>query len=258
MRKKCPQCRIVFHNADRLRCLYCDTVLATVSDDDPLEDMVAFLAKDDDPVVLSNDAKPLERVVEQKNILSASQDQADKAIGHYFRTRPFAFFYRLSRNELKMGQQYKRFLIQPFDRYFILMLPWVVINLLDSLFFHWKYKFYCPVCKWKYTGPAGRHDPKECAYNREYTLVINAILSGFIGRLEPTFAGQAALEAKRGQRSAYVDLCVRQSPYDKVLDHVSMFFSGAVIFLGLFALLEPIIKELIIFLGIYEPVEITN
>ena len=117
------------------------------------------------------------------------------------------------------------------------MIPWAVINVIDSLFFHLRYRTYCPSCKWKYAGRSVRHDPRDCAYNREYTLVINAILTGFIARIEPTFQSQAMAEVKRGQRSAYLDLCTHKNKYEKALDIASICFSCGLILYVIMAVL---------------------
>ncbi len=222
--KKCHNCKIVFHRPERTRCFYCDAVLTALSDDAPLDDTVAFLSKEDDTtVLLSNDTGSLGEVIWKKDILSP--EDARYVISNYFKSRTFYFFYGLSRNELKMGKEYKRFFIHPFHFNFFLIVPWAFINVLDSLLFHLRYRHYCPVCKWKYAGRSARHDPRECAYNREYTLVINSILTGFIARLEPTFHGQAMAEVKRGQASAYLDLCTHKK-YEKALDIASVCLSG--------------------------------
>jgi len=253
--KKCPHCKIVFHHPDRTHCLYCDTILAILSEDDPLDDTIAFLSKEDDSVVLlSNDIKPLEHAIRDKDTLG--QENIRYLIGNYFKSRTFYYFHVLSRNELKMGKEYKRFFIQPFNFVFLMMIPWAVINVIDSLFFHLKYRTYCPICKWKYAGQSVRHDARECAYNREYTLVINAILTGFIARIEPTFQSQAMAEVKRGQPSAYHDLCVRKNRYEKALDVVCLCFSCGLMLYVLMALLVPLITKFFASLSNFERVEI--
>ncbi len=226
--KKCRYCKVVFHHPGRMRCLYCGTILKVLSDDEPLGDAVAFLSQEDDTtVVLSNDTGSLGKVIREKDTLRP--EDARYAIASYFKSRTFYFFYWLSRNELKMGKGYKRFFIHPFNAFFFLMIPWAVINVADSLFFHLRYRRYCPTCKWKYAGRSAGHAPRECAYNREYTLVINAILTGFIARLEPTFHGQADAEVKRGQRSAYLELCTHNNKHEKALDIASICFSCGLI-----------------------------
>ncbi|OGX07071.1 MAG: hypothetical protein A2Z88_11315 [Omnitrophica WOR_2 bacterium GWA2_47_8] len=243
--KKCRNCKIVFHHPDRVRCLYCETPLVVLEDNDPVDDAIAFLSTEDDapPVLLSTDIRPLEQVIRGRE---PRPKEARVVIGNYFKSRTFYFFYGLSRNELKMGQVYKRFFVQPFNLAFFLMIPWAVINVVDSLFFHLRYKMYCPVCKWKYTGRSATHDPRECAYNREYTLVINAILSGFIARIEPTFHSQAMAEVKRGQRSAYHELCTHKNKFEKSLDIASLCFSCGLITYFTMAVLVPLIGDLLL------------
>ena len=129
------------------------------------------------------------------------------------------------------------------------MIPWVVINVVDSLFFHLSYRRYCPTCKWKYAGRHDRHDPKECAYNREYTLVINAILTGFIARIEPTFHAQAMAELKRGQRSAYLELCAHKNRHEKAWDIASICFSCGLIAWAILAVFIPLSMKFMEFLN---------
>ena len=133
--KKCRNCKIVFHHPDRVRCLYCETPLVVLEDNDPVDDAIAFLSTEDDapPVLLSTDIRPLEQVIRGRE---PRPKEARVVIGNYFKSRTFYFFYGLSRNELKMGQVYKRFFVQPFNLAFFLMIPWAVINVVDSLFFH--------------------------------------------------------------------------------------------------------------------------
>ena len=255
--KKCTRCKIVFHHPDRERCLYCESLLAVLSDDDPLDDTVAFLSKEDDTtVLLANDTESLGQVIWKKDTLSP--EDARYVIASYFKSRTFYFFYGLSRNELKMGKEYKRFFIHPLTFFFFLMIPWAVIDVIDSLFFHLRYRSYCPTCKWKYAGRSAPHDPRECAYNREYTLVVNALLTGFIARMEPTFHSQAMAEVKRGQRSAYLELCTHKNKHEKVLDIASICFSCGLYLYVLIGVLVPLITKFIASLGKYEHIEITK
>ncbi|OGX27411.1 MAG: hypothetical protein A2787_00965 [Omnitrophica WOR_2 bacterium RIFCSPHIGHO2_01_FULL_48_9] len=242
--KKCHNCKIVFHHPDRIRCLYCHAVLTVLSDDAPLGDAVAFLSKEDDTtVLLSNDTGSLGEVIWKKDALNP--EDARYVISSYFKSRTFYFFYGLSRNELKMEKKYKRFFVHPFHFNFFLIVPWAFINVIDSVLFHLRYRQYCPTCKWKYAGK-GEHDPRECAYNREYTLVINAILTGIIARIEPTFHSQAMAEIKRGQRSAYLELCTHRK-YEKALDIASVCLSGGLMLYLLLAFVLPMLADFFMF-----------
>ncbi len=256
--KQCPDCKIVFHHPERQRCLYCESRLIVLDAEAPMpEDALAYLSTSDDPaVVLSNDTKHLEEAIRIKESLTLSQDKIHNVIGGYLQSRTFHFFYSLSRNELKMGKTYKRFFVHPWNFSFLLNLPWAAVNLVDSALFHLRYKTYCPMCKWKFAGGGAKHDPKECAYNREYTLIINAILTGFIGRMEPTFQAQALAEVKRGEKSAYMDLCTRQNTSEKVWDTVAMWFSIALLAGVALAIFVPLTKQIITSLQNYEAEEI--
>lgn len=230
--KKCQRCKIVFHRAERTRCLYCDGLLLTVGKDDTVTTEL--------PV---QDTALIEMLVKDKE--SMSQENVRHIISSYFKSRTFQFLYKFSHNEMKMGDTYKRFLVQPLNGSSFFMIPWVVVSIFDSLFFRLVYRSYCPTCKWKFAGSGVRHDPKECSYNREYVLVINAVLSGHIARLEETFEFQAMGKLKRGERSAYFDLCARKNPYEGFIDTVCVWFSIGVIIYIIVALAFPWVLKLV-------------
>lgn len=64
----------------------------------------------------------------------------------------------------------------------------------------------------------GQHSLKECEYNKEYATIVNQILSGQILRVEDEFKEQALEKAKKGERSAYNDLCSRKKNFESFLD----------------------------------------
>ncbi len=238
--KKCMRCKIVFHRAERTRCLYCDGLLTTVNEDDSVTESA----------LPPQDTAVIELIVRDRDQLT--HENMKYIIGSYFKSRTFNFMYTFSRNELKMGKTYKRFLVQPLNFSSLFMIPWMVVNFIDSLFFRLVYQNYCSECNWKYAGGSVRHDPKECAYNREYMLVINAVLTGQIARLEETFQYQAMNKIKNGQRSAYFDLCARKNKYEGVLDVACVWFSLGLIVYGIVVALMPLLMYIIKLVGKFE------
>ena len=98
--KKCNRCKIVFHNDERSKCLYCDTTLLTVDRDDTLgfrDD------KDFDPNLIGDDIK--RGVTVLKEVLSEWEMgeylRAQYVVGTYFKVRTFKFMYDFSRNHFK-------------------------------------------------------------------------------------------------------------------------------------------------------------
>lgn len=187
------------------------------------------------------DTALIEMVVKSRDKMT--QENVRYIIGSYFKSRTFEFLYKFNRNEMKMGDTYKRFLVQPLNGSSFFMIPWVVVSFFDALLFRIIYRSYCPTCKWKFVGSGVRHDPKECSYNREYMLVINAVLSGHIARLEETFEFQAMGKLKRGERSAYFDLCARKNPYEGAVDIACVWFSiGLLIYVFVVLTLPWVLK----------------
>ena len=210
--KKCTRCKIVFHSDERARCLYCDTQLLTVERDDTLgfrDD------KDFDPNLIGDDIK--RGVTVLKEILNEWEMgeylRAQYVVGTYFKVRTFKFLYSFSRNHFKMGRDYKRTLIQPLNITSFLVLPWVVIDLLDSLYIRLTYNAYCAKCGWKFRQVHATqvHDPEECTYNQEYSRIVNEILSGNVHKSEGLLKEEAYRKFRAGKRSAYKDLCSRRS-----------------------------------------------
>jgi hypothetical protein len=230
--KKCMRCNIVFHWAKRMRCLYCDALLLTVEKDDTETSLALSAAKN-----------IMATVVKDRNLMGHGRMQY--IIGSYFRTRTFQFMYRFSRNELKVGKDYRRFLVQPLNLSWFLVLPWIIINFLDSIIFRVIYNGYCEKCGWKFNkmGSHAEHDPKDCAYKQEYTTIVEDILSGRILKTEERLQEQAAEKVGHGLKSAYRDLCESERISSKFLDILSILVSVlVVIYLLIFWITPRIIK----------------
>ena len=213
--KKCSRCKVVFHNEERQRCLYCDAFLNDVDEDDTDEDILQH-----QPV-----GNIIEKVLKEKRALS--HESMQYLIGCYFHTRTFNFLYSFSRNEFKMGKDYRRPLVQPLSISSVLTLPWIVVILVDSLIFRIFYSSYCPECQWKYSLilSGGAHKREDCEYHKEYMNLIKEILSGRILKTEKALWDAASEKVKAGQRSAYYDLCLRENKYEGALDVACIWFS---------------------------------
>jgi len=210
-------------------------------------------------LALEIETPPEETPLSEKGVRdrdSFTHDHMRYIIGSYFRLQTFHFLYCFSRNEFKMGPDYKRFWIQPLNFTSILMLPWVLVDIVDSLFFRLIYTGYCKECNWKYIGRDVPHNPQQCAYNKEYTALINEILTGHIARSEEGFQKQAMAKIKEGQHSAYVDLRGRKSKYEGVLDVACIWFSCGLIVYGIVVVLFPLVVKFVLSLYNYERIEI--
>ncbi|HSV43890.1 MAG TPA: hypothetical protein VLJ10_04980 [Candidatus Bathyarchaeia archaeon] len=236
--KECPRCKITFHLDDRLRCLYCDTLLRTVDEDqtDLQHKMEAGL--------LGTGAQPVVNQVAQERGIQA-QTRLQFIVSSYFRTRTFHFMYAFSRNDFKRGPTFKRELIQPFHVTSLLALPWLALNIVDSFVCRFLYTHYCPRCGWKFfrADVKGEHVREECDYNREYEKVVDAVLSGEIIREEEQFKRLGLMKKNARLRSAYWDLSAHTDFFSSILDLVCIWFSVCLWILLLVALTFPSIID---------------
>lgn len=218
--KRCHRCRIVYHFNDRLRCLYCDAMLTETSRDDSL-----FSKPGQTAGGVSDEQSVTSQLLRNRNM--EGQQQLQYLISGYFRVRSFHFIYSFSRQEMKMGKEVRRWLIQPLNVSYAVMLPWVAYDLVDSLVFHMLYQGFCDKCGWKYC-PTPRflgHDPDECEYNKEFTHVIKEILTGQITYSEEEIKTKADQKITDDKRSAYYDLCRQKDYLTSMVDWVSVTMS---------------------------------
>jgi len=242
--KKCTRCKIVFHNDERERCLYCDTNLLTVERDDTLgfrDD------KDFDPNLVGGNVKREVSVL--KDVLNEWEMgeylRAQYVVGTYFKVRTFKFLYSFSRNHYLMGRDYKRTLIQPLNITSFLVVPWVIINMLDSLFIRLTYNAYCSTCGWKFrqVHATQLHEAEECTYNKEYSRIVNEILSGNVNKTEGQLKEDAYRKVKTGKRSAYKDLCSRRSATGWIMDVMCIWISILALMVILIAAAMPFLMQ---------------
>ncbi len=232
--RECPRCKVTFYLDDRTHCLYCDTALLKVEDDKTnLKDKVdaGMLGLASNPV--------LQKVVHEHGIEACTRLQF--IVASFFRTRTFHFMYAFSRNNFRMGPTFDRFLIQPLHLTSLLLLPWLVINILDSLLCRLVYTQYCPKCGWKFyrTEHGGGHQHRECEYNREYQEVIQAILDGSIMQREKDFKRLGIMKRNAGRASAYWDMCTTKDFFSSFLDVTCIWFSVCLWILLIIALVFP-------------------
>ncbi|MFP4473065.1 MAG: hypothetical protein ACLFPX_04235 [Candidatus Omnitrophota bacterium] len=237
--KKCIRCDVVFHEESRTRCLYCDSLLTTADQDETDLSKKVFVNDQmtDNPV--------LRQVIEDNQV--ESQSRLQFIIASYFRARTFHFMYAFSRNQFKQGRAFSRELVQPFTLVSLINLPWLVINILDSIYIRLAYTQYCPKCGWKFYRYDRRerkeHQHEECEYNREYMKVINSILSGEILLREKEFKRLGLMKKSAGRRSAYWNLCTGKNFFSAVLDVACVWFSISLWLILLIALLFPFVME---------------
>ena len=233
--KKCPRCKIVFYLEERTHCLYCDTLLSTVTRDDtpPIESTQGIGGIKVEQTIL-------------KKVLRDSQIEAygrmQYMMGSYFRSRTLHFMYQFSRSHFRMGRGFSRFFVQPLNATSFLTLPWVFYNFLDSLYFRMAYSSgYCLKCGWKYKQVSRKqvHDPVECEYCQEYTNIFKEVSSGNIAKTEREFKRVAAIKIASGKRSAYHDLCSSKSPLSAFVDVMGIWFTICLYLLLIVILVMP-------------------
>ncbi len=209
--KKCTRCKIVFHDDDRARCLYCETPLRTVDVDDSVD---LHENKDFDPNLADLGLKREKPVL--KEILKDWQLneylRVQYMVGTYFKVRTLKFMYSFSRNHFRMGKTYKRILVQPLNLTSFLIIPWAVYDILDTVFIRLTYNAFCLKCGWKFRQihATQEHDATECEYNQEYSRVVNDIVTGNIAKSEGRIKQEAYTKIQAGKQSAYRDLCLRR------------------------------------------------
>ena len=235
--KRCPRCKIIFHLDDRTHCLYCEAMLHNVS------------SEEENSLQRSSSIGGIQSVppiIQQilKDYKTEYLGQMQMIMGSYFRARTLHFTYSFCRNDLKMGKTFKRFLIQPLSQASFLMIPWVVYDFWDSVFFHAAYNGFCPQCQWKYKKMTQQHNPQECDYNREYKALMEDIMSGRIAKTEIDFKRLAFKKMKVGQSSAYNDLCASRNPLDGFLDVFCIWFSICLLIGVVVVLTLPMISQL--------------
>ncbi len=231
MMKKCHKCEIVYHSTYRTHCLYCDS---------------ALLDADFDEVFREGAQAPTSKTREfAKAVGVTDQDHLHYIVSSYFRSRSLSFLYRLSRNEFKMGEKFKRILIQSIDISCFAKIPWTIINIIDSLVLRLMLNQYCPQCGWKYSAPAKTpHDSVECEYNKEYALVLNEILKGSILQNEEQIERQALEKTKQGKKSAYFELSARKTAAETYFDVFIILLSLGIFIYCFVSLVMPIFGQI--------------
>lgn len=228
--KKCLGCRLVFHLDDRSVCLYCGSPLVDVPEEEAAR-------------IEEGESGQEQEAKTQKQLTA---DEIQHIAGIYFGKRSIAFMYAFSRNEMKMGKGLKRFFIQPLNFAFIVKIPWLLINVVDSLIFRLIYKGYCQKCDWKYniTASPKEHDPVQCEYNREYTNVLNNILTGEIIYNEAQFEKEAQEKIRTGKHSAYRQLCSQREGFWQAIDIGTILISLWLLFYVVIKLTMPIFASI--------------
>ena len=233
--KKCIRCDIVFYLEERLRCLYCDSILMSV----PTQDQAVLI--DDKPFDVFRGVGDF-----LKSAGRGDLDRKQYILGGYFRSRTFSSMYALCRNDFKMGKEYPRFLIRPMSFIDVLSLPWCLINLVDSVLFRFFYIGFCEKCQCKYRPRlvVVGHEKNECEYYREYTAVVRDIMTGRIAMTEAQHKQQAREKIAKGQRSAYQDLCSQKNGVHAFLDITSIWVTVCLAIYLIARLAAPVILKL--------------
>ncbi len=220
--RKCPSCGVTFVEEERTRCLYCDTLLMASDDENPdlqEQHQVDFFNGAYDPVI--------QQVVGDRQI--GIHTRLQFIVASYFRTRTFHFMHLFSRKDFLKGKVFRRPFIQSIGWASLLILPWLFVNIVDTIYCRLSYCKYCPQCGWKFykfqRPRQDEHNHRECSYNREYQKVIDEILSGDILRHEKELRSLGKMKRSAGYTSAYWDLCAKKEYFSSVLDITCIWFS---------------------------------
>ncbi len=225
--KRCPRCDVVFHLNERTRCLYCDCFLVTGERGGHTQTgMVSAMTQ------MKADRRVINLILKDRGIEGLGRLQ--RVVSDFFRTRSFHFIYRFSRQEFRIGQDFRRALIQPLNITSFLTIPWVVWNLIDSVVVRVLWNGYCGKCRCKFRKVREKqeHDPRDCAYAREYAMVIDSILTGKICEDERKFRDLARQKEREGLPSAYRELCEERRYFSPLLDIITIWFSISLIILA--------------------------
>ena len=230
--KKCIRCNLIFQSEERVRCLYCGSPLTFTTE---LEARGAILfSGSTDPFRGFNDF-----------LKAAGRQELDRKqyiLGSYFHSRSFGFMYAFCRNDLKHGKTYSRFFIRPVDFFSLLSLPWLLINVIDSILFRSCYGGFCEKCQYKYwpQGDIIGHEADECAYYQEYSRIVDDIMSGQITQTENKLRQQAKEEIEQGKRSAYRDLCSQKNGIDAFWDVTGIWITICLLLYLMVRLVSPL------------------
>ncbi len=233
--QKCLRCNLTFSLNDRIRCLYCDTILVHSDEDEEESGSSGFFENAAGDVLLKE-------IVRYRYI--AGPDYKYHVISSYFKARSLPFIYSVCRHEMLMDEKFSRFWVQPLGiGYFISFIPWLIVNFFDSIFVHLAYRRFCPECECKYalvSGATDKHNPESCEYNKEYLRVIFSILNGHILKNEEKLKKESLKKIMAGQKSAYKDLCSAKRRYQNAIDVACVWLSCSVLVSGIVWLSYPI------------------
>ncbi len=231
--KKCNRCNLIFHVEERIRCLYCDTLLYEITD----ENRKSWFDQDS--------SVPSAQLVRQKGDISYGRLQY--IISSYFRVRTLHFMYSFSRNDMRMGKEFKRFFIQPVNVTSFLSIPWLLVNLCDSVFFRMFYNGFDSESGWKYVRLSENQSltEEERSYCKEYKDVVDDILSGKICQTEGRLKEIAKEKLKVGKRSAYNDLCNNRKYFSGFLDIMTIWFSVCLLLVAMVWAAYPFVLDVV-------------
>jgi len=263
--QKCMKCDIVFHLKGRTRCLYCDSLLVQVDEDDgqkvdaaAIEELFEKRVHDDRVAskrISDTDLTEEEKKLKTKDLIIEQmvRDREHSGLGRmqyvissYFRSRTLGFVYNFYRREFKLGKKFKRFLIQPLNMASFLMIPWIFINFLDSLLIRVTHNGYCKKCDCKFVKKTKNdvHDFDECEYNKEFSSILVDIFTGKITQVEITIQQNAFKKRIKGKRSAYYDLCSTKGKWSSFLDILSIWISIALLLHIVINIIFPFIMKI--------------
>jgi hypothetical protein len=222
----CPRCKVSFEENKGRHCFYCSGLLASTH--------TSFFEKKAKEHLVIKDREKL------------THQRKEYLLGAFFRTKTFLSSFAFCVNDMKEGKKRKRFLVQPLNFSYAIKLPWLLVNLVYSVFFHLIHTAYCPTCDMKYVPISGdgKHDTKECEYNQEYRGIVHELFSGKLVVSLRDLEQKAEERVKQGKKSAYFDLLNRNVTKEKTLDVLVIMTSVICYLILLVRMMMPVFAKI--------------
>ena len=211
--RKCQRCNITFDDERLVGCIYCESILVRVHTDRPEESVISS-AQDIEPLASGR---------------TLTHQNKDYLMGILLRRRTFLSSFAFSCNDIKRSKKATRFFVQPIDVGYVVKIPWLIINIVYSFFFHMLHSRYCPRCNTRYFVfyhfQQDQHPKDACEYCQEYNLISDEIFSKKERVDLRALRKESDERIRRGKRSALYDLTHRKVALERFLDVLSIFVS---------------------------------
>ncbi|MDD3375020.1 MAG: hypothetical protein PHY73_04785 [Candidatus Omnitrophica bacterium] len=230
--RKCLSCNITFDDENLVGCLYCESILVKIHQDQSREDVA--------PSAQGTESLPSKKILTHQN--------KDYLMGILFRRRTFLSSFAFSCNDIKRSKKATRFLVQPIDIGYVVKIPWLVVDIVYSLFFHILHSRYCPLCNTRYFifyhFQEAQHPKDACEYCQEYNRISDEIFLKKERVDLRVLRKESEEKVRRGKKSAFFDLTHRNIKLERFLDILSILISIALYGYVVIRVSMPIFAEI--------------